>query len=92
VAVYSPRLRPGTPVSFPVAWADLDAVTPTDFTLRTAIAAVGSTDPWADLMPAPQPLDPGLVEQGHEIPIPRVAAMHAGLRRARARRTSGTTP
>jgi DNA primase len=86
VAVYSPRLRPGMPVSFPVAWADLDAVNPADFTVRTAVTAAGNTDPWANLMPPPQPLDPGLVEQGHQIPVPRVAAMHEGLRRARARR------
>ena len=32
-----PRLRPGTPVSFPVDWADLDAVTPADFTVRTVL-------------------------------------------------------
>src|ERR1700710_3241340 len=35
-AVYSPRLRPGTPVSFPVAWSDLANVTPGNFTVRTA--------------------------------------------------------
>jgi len=38
------------------------------------------------LMPPPQVLDAGLVEEGHTIPIARVAAMHAGKRRARARR------
>ena len=37
-------------------------------------------------MPEPQRLDPGLVEEGHTIPIARVQAMHEGKRRARARR------
>jgi bifunctional non-homologous end joining protein LigD len=87
VAVYSPRLRPGVPVSFPVAWADLDRVTPVDFTLRTAVGLLDGRDPWASEMPAPQRLDPGLVEEGRTIPIARVQAMHAGKRRARARRT-----
>ena len=86
VATYSPRVRPGVPVSFPVAWDDLDDVTPADFTVRTAIAALGDRDPWAEAMPGPQRLDPGLVEQGHTIPIARVAAMHEGKRRARAKR------
>ena len=36
VAAYSPRIRPGVPVSFPVAWDALDEVTPADFTVRTA--------------------------------------------------------
>ena len=36
VAAYSPRIRPGVPVSFPVAWDDLDDVTPADFTIHTA--------------------------------------------------------
>jgi hypothetical protein len=39
-------------------------------------------------MPAPQRLDPGLVEEGHTIPVARVAAMHEGKRRARARRAA----
>src|SRR6185437_15520238 len=72
VAAYSPRLRPGVPVSFPVAWADLDRVTPKDFTLRTAPALLADADPWRDLMPAPQLLDQGLVEEGRTIPVARV--------------------
>jgi bifunctional non-homologous end joining protein LigD len=86
VAAYSPRIRPGTPVSFPVGWADLDRVAPADFTLHTAAALLGAGDPWADEMPAPQPLSPDLIEEGQAIPIARVQAMHEGKRRARARR------
>jgi bifunctional non-homologous end joining protein LigD len=36
VAAYSPRIRPGVPVSFPVAWDDLDGISPRDFTIHTA--------------------------------------------------------
>jgi DNA ligase D-like protein (predicted polymerase) len=83
---YSPRARPGVPVSFPVAWADLDRVTPSDFTVRTAPGLLGQADPWRDSLPAPQTLPADLVAEGHVIPIPRVVAMHEGKRRARARR------
>jgi len=86
-AAYSPRLRPGTPVSFPVQWEDLDEVCPGDFTVHTAIAKLGSADPWAESMPAPQRLPDDLIEEGRSIPVARVAAMHEGKRRARARRT-----
>jgi bifunctional non-homologous end joining protein LigD len=89
VAAYSPRVRPGVPVSFPVAWEHLDGVTPADFTLRTAARLVADGDPWADRMPAPQRLDAGLVEEGRTIPVARVQAMHEGKRRARARRAVG---
>jgi bifunctional non-homologous end joining protein LigD len=84
-AVYSPRARPGVPVSFPVAWSDLDRVAPGDFTVRTVPELLGSADPWAEAMPAPQSLPDDLVAQGHTIPIARVQAMHEGKRRARAR-------
>ncbi|OFJ52940.1 DNA polymerase domain-containing protein [Mycolicibacterium grossiae] len=83
---YSPRLRAGTPVSFPVAWSDLDAVHPSDFTVHTAVAALSGRDPWRTEMPAPQTLPADLIEQGRGIPVARVAAMHEGKRRARARR------
>jgi DNA ligase D len=86
VAAYSPRARPGVPVSFPVAWDDLDDITPRDFTIRTAAALLGDTDPWQERMPPPQSLPADLLEEGHAIPIARVAAMHEGKRRARARR------
>jgi bifunctional non-homologous end joining protein LigD len=86
VAAYSPRIRPGAPVSFPVAWGDLDQVAPADFTVRTAAGLLGDGDPWAAQLPAPQELSPELVAEGHEIPVARVQAMHEGKRRARARR------
>ena len=88
VAAYSPRVRPLVPVSFPLAWADLDGVTPADFTIRTVPGLIGDRDPWAEHMPAPQRLGAELVEEGHAIPIARVQAMHEGKRRARARRKS----
>ncbi|HWE90971.1 MAG TPA: non-homologous end-joining DNA ligase [Pseudonocardiaceae bacterium] len=86
VAAYSPRIRPGTPVSFPLTWDELDQVTPTDFTVRTAVRLLGDRDPWADQMPEPRPLPADLIEEGRTIPIARVQAMHEGKRRARARR------
>jgi hypothetical protein len=75
-------------VSFPLDWDDLDGVQPGQFTVRTALSLLGSGDPWADRLPEPQPLNPGLVEHGRQIPVARVAAMHEGKRRARARRES----
>jgi bifunctional non-homologous end joining protein LigD len=89
VAAYSPRVRPGVRVSFPVSWDDLDAVEPADFTVRTAPGLLGDRDPWAEAMPAPQTLDQGLISEGHTIPVARVQAMHEGKRRARARRAAG---
>ncbi|TNH23729.1 ATP-dependent DNA ligase [Micromonospora orduensis] len=88
-AAYSPRLRPGVPVSFPVDWADLTEVTPTDFTIRTAPSLLAGGDPWAAAMPTPQPLPEDLVAEGRTIPVARVQAMHEGKRRARARRETG---
>lgn len=87
-AAYSPRARPGVPVSFPVAWDDLDAVVPTDFTIHTALDRLSGRDLWAELMPRPQRLSAELVEEGAAVPVGRVQAMHEGKRRARARRAS----
>lgn len=87
-AAYSPRARAGVPVSLPVAWGDLADVSPADVTIRTVLDRLGDADPWTELAPPPQTLDPGLVEEGHAIPVARVAAMHEGKRRARARRAA----
>jgi bifunctional non-homologous end joining protein LigD len=86
VAAYSPRVRPGVPVSFPVAWDDLDDISPADFTVHTALGKLGDHNPWAERLPDPQPLSEDLVEEGHTIPVARVQAMHEGKRRARTRR------
>jgi DNA ligase D-like protein (predicted polymerase) len=85
-AAYSPRLRPGTPVSFPLQWSELDSVTPTNFTVHTALDALAGRGSWSDSMPSPQRLPDELIEFGRTIPVARVAAMHEGKRRARARR------
>ena len=87
IACFSPRVRPGVPVSFPVGWDDLGAVSPADFTIHTALERLGDTNPWAAQMVAPQRLRAELIAEGHEIPVARVQAMHERKRRARARRT-----
>ncbi len=86
VAAYSPRVRPGVPVSFPVRWDDLDDVAPGDFTVRSVPSLVPGHAAWAGELPEPQALPSDLVEEGRAIPIARVQAMHEGKRRARARR------
>jgi DNA primase len=93
VSPYSPRLRPGVPVSFPLRWDDLDDIVPADFTVLTAPALLGDADPWTELMPEPQPLPDELVDEGRTIPIARVRAMHEGKRRKRAaQRATRTEP
>jgi bifunctional non-homologous end joining protein LigD len=89
VSAYSPRVRPGVPVSFPVEWDELDRIAPGDFTVHTAHAQLEGRTPWNDLMADRQTVPTSLVEEGHEVPVARVQAMHEGKRRARARRTPG---
>ena len=84
-AAYSPRVRPGVPVSFPVRWEDLDSVVPGDFTVRSVMGLLDGLTAWAGELPAPQVLSPELVEEGRSIPVARVQAMHEGKRRKRAR-------
>jgi DNA primase len=88
VAAYSPRLRPGVPVSYPVGWDELDGVAPRDFTIHDAVERLAGRNEWEAHMPDPQALPVELVEEGRAIPAGRVAAMHEGKRRARARRQS----
>jgi DNA ligase D len=83
VAAFSPRTRPGVPVSFPVKWDDLDSVMPADFTIHTAVGRLGEGNPWVAEMPDPQRPSASLIEEGHAIPVARVQAMHEGRRRAR---------
>jgi bifunctional non-homologous end joining protein LigD len=86
IAAYSPRVRPGVPVSFPLDWDELDDVSPPDFTVLTAVRRLGDGDRWAARMPQPQGLRAELVTEGRSIPIARVQAMHEGRRRARGSR------
>jgi bifunctional non-homologous end joining protein LigD len=86
-AAYSPRIRPGAPVSFPVAWEELNNIQPRDFTVHTAPRLIAGRGPWLSGLPE-QELSRDLIEEGHTIPIARVQAMHEGKRRARARRDS----
>jgi DNA primase len=73
------------PVSFPVSWDDLDAVTPADFTIRTAPGLLTNRSTWSDEIARRQRVPDVLIEEGSEIPVARVQAMHEGKRRARAR-------
>jgi DNA ligase D-like protein (predicted polymerase) len=83
VAAYSPRARPGVPVSFPLTWDHVEDVRPRDFTVLNAAERLGEPDHWAAAMASPQRLPADLVAEGHEIPIARVVAMHEGKRRKR---------
>jgi DNA ligase D-like protein (predicted polymerase) len=86
VAAYSPRVRPGLPVSAPVAWDHLERVRPGDVTVTTARQLLGDDDGWGAVLPEAQELPADLIAEGHTIPIARVQAMHEGRRRKKAAR------
>jgi bifunctional non-homologous end joining protein LigD len=58
VLPYSPRARPGATVAMPVAWKDLKALDPKEFTVRTAARWIAKRrqDPWADFLRSTQRL------------------------------------
>jgi len=57
IAPYSPRARPGAPVSFPVAWRDLRRIHPQEFTIANVPKLLERKgDPWKTLMPLRQSL------------------------------------
>jgi DNA ligase D-like protein (predicted polymerase) len=91
-AAYSPRIRPGVPVSFPLPWDELESVSPKDFTIHSTPGLLAGGDPWQAQLPAPQRLPADLIAEGREIPIARVQAMHEGKRRARAKRAREPAP
>lgn len=60
VAAYSPRARPGAPVSMPVAWDELDEIAPAQFHMGNSIARLThqGRDPWEGLFKLKQLLPP----------------------------------
>lgn len=89
IAAFSPRARPGVPVSFPVGWEQLHEVRPLDFRIDNVVGLLEDGDPWRGQLPDPQPVPSELIEEGRAIPVARVAAMHEGRRRARTRGDGG---
>lgn len=75
---YSPRAKPGAPVSTPLHWDEVDDLDPSRFTVRSIPARLAEIgDPWADLQKDPGRIDTLLewwerdVENGlGEMPFP----------------------
>ncbi|MDT7745399.1 MAG: bifunctional non-ous end joining protein LigD [Actinomycetota bacterium] len=83
VAAYSPRARPGLPVSCPCDWDSLDDVVPSEITVATPDRFLRGPS-WQERLGEARAIPADLVEEGHTIPVARVAAMHEGKRRKRA--------
>ncbi|MBE7218030.1 MAG: DNA ligase D [Caulobacteraceae bacterium] len=65
VAPYSPRGRPGAPVSWPVSWGQVRrGLDPAAFTLRSAPALLKRNRAWAHYDEAAQPLAPAIRKLG----------------------------
>ncbi|WP_421118646.1 DNA polymerase domain-containing protein [Aquihabitans daechungensis] len=91
-AAFSPRVRPGAPISFPLRWEDLGDVAPQDFTIRNAVDRLDDAGPWIGDLPTDQALPEDLVVEGRSITPGRVEAMHEGKRRKRAAAKTPRTP
>ena len=48
VAPYSVRMRPGMPVSMPIAWSELSKIAPDGISMEEAVKRLKNKDPWAD--------------------------------------------
>jgi bifunctional non-homologous end joining protein LigD len=83
VAAYSPRVRPGLPVSCPCDWDSLDEVVPSEITVATPDRFLRGPS-WEERLGGARPIPAELIEEGRTIPVARVAAMHEGKRRKRA--------
>jgi bifunctional non-homologous end joining protein LigD len=83
VAAYSPRVRPGLPVSCPCDWDSLDEVVPSEITVATPDRFLRGPS-WEERLGEARPIPAELIEEGRTIPVARVAAMHEGKRRKRA--------
>jgi DNA ligase D len=59
-SAYSLRSRPEATFSAPLAWEELGARLPTDFTVRTAAERLDEPDPWAGMAAAAVDLAPAL--------------------------------
>jgi bifunctional non-homologous end joining protein LigD len=62
ICAYSPRARPGAPVSMPISWTDLRS-TPPDWTIPSVTRALARrrVDPWADYWTTSQAVTPAMV-------------------------------
>ncbi len=60
-SVYGVRATPGAPVSMPIAWEELDRVTPKSWSIRTAPARIrGAGDLFSEVLTTRQNIDPFL--------------------------------
>ena len=103
VSAYSARTRPGVPVSFPVAWDELDLVHRRSSPCTPRARLVGEGDPWAERMPQPQQLGMDLIEEGRDSDWPGsgdargqaalapAAVNHHGTQPRRTRSTTEST-
>jgi bifunctional non-homologous end joining protein LigD len=65
VAPFSPRGRPGAPVSMPLNWSQVKSgLNPQQYTIRTALALVAKMTAWKDYDDAERPLAPAIKRLG----------------------------